>query len=164
MAPRPSSSGISRSMVTTSGSKEWTLRTASKPSRAVATTWNSPAPAMPSAAPSTSLSTRRMSALSSTTRTLGRRSDDEDMRPDRTDLRPAVRHPEPHRAPRRAAHGLGHDGNPGPAQHVARRDDVALPHLHRPRRHELREHARAARELREQTARLAAERREPLHQ
>src|SRR5207245_6267148 len=74
MAPRPSSSGISRSIVTTSGWYWWTLRTASKPSRAVATTRNGPPPSSP---PSTSHSTRRINALSSTTRTVGRGSEDD---------------------------------------------------------------------------------------
>src|SRR4029077_17067769 len=147
MAPRPSSSGISRSIVTTSGSNWWTLRTASKPSRAVATTRNSPAPAMPSAPPSTSLSTRRSSALSSTTRTLGRRSENDGIGTHRPHFHPAVRHVEPHRASGAAAHGLPPHGDPGEAQHLARGGDVALAHLHRARGHELSEHARPARQL-----------------
>src|SRR5216683_3576386 len=147
MAPRPSSSGISRSIVTTSGSNWWTLRTASKPSRAVATTRNSPAPAIPSAPARTSLRTRRISALSSTTRTLGRRSEDDGIGTHRPDFHPAVRHEEPHRASRAAPHGFPHDGDPRAAQHLARGGDIALAHLYRARGHELGEHARPARQL-----------------
>ena len=53
-------------MVTSAGWKLWTFRTASSPLRAVATTRNSPDSSMRSE------STRRMSALSSATRTVGR--------------------------------------------------------------------------------------------
>src|SRR5690348_5192713 len=152
MAPRPSSSGISRSIVTTSGSNWWTLRTASKPSRAVATTRNSPAPAMPSPAPSTSVSTRRIKALSSTTRTLGRRSDDDGISADRPDLDPPVRDMEPHGPARAPTHRLGRHRNPDAAQHGAGGRDVPLSHLHRARRHELGEHAGAAGELGDEVA------------
>src|SRR4029077_16547687 len=163
MAPRPSSSGISRSIVTTSGSNWWTLRTASNPSRAVATTRNSPSAASPPPrAPSTSVSTRRMSALSSTTRTLGRRSEDDGMGTDGADLHTPIRHREPYGTPRAAAHRLAHDGDARAAQHVAARDEVALTHLHGPRRHELGEHARPARQLGDQAPRLGAERAELL--
>src|SRR2546430_7982481 len=65
---------------------------------------------MPSAPPSTSESTRRISALSSTTRTLGRRSEKDGIGAHRPDFHPAVRHVEPHRASRAATHGLAHDG------------------------------------------------------
>src|SRR6266853_6292164 len=164
MAPRPSSSGISRSIVTTSGSNWWTLRTASNPSRAVATTRNSPAPAMPSAPPSTSESTRRISALSSTTRTLGRRSENDGIGAHRPDFHPAVRHVEPHRASRAATHGLAHDGDAGAAQYVAGGRDVALAHLHGARRHELGEHTRPACQLGDEATRLGAECGELLHQ
>src|SRR5260370_5116407 len=128
MAPRPSSSGISRPIVATSGSNWWTLRTASNPSRAVATTRNSPAPAMPSAPPSTSESTRRISALSSTTRTLGRRSENDGIGAHRPDFHPALRHAEPHRAAPPPPHGLPHDGDAGAAQYVPGRPDVAPAH------------------------------------
>src|SRR5256712_6915234 len=164
MAPRPSSSGISRSIVTTSGSNWWTLRTASKPSRAVATTRNSPAPAMPSPPPRTSESTRRISALSSTTRTLGRRSENDGIGAHRPDFHPAVRHEEAHGASRATAHGFAHDWDPRATQHVARGGDVALAHLHGARRHELGEHARAAYQLGDEAARLRPEGRELLHQ
>src|ERR1043166_671781 len=139
MAPRPSSSGISMSIVTASGSNWCTFRTASNPSRAVPTTRNSPPPAI-SLPPSTSLSTRRISALSSTTRTLGRRSEDDGIGSHRADLDPAVRDIEPHGAARSAAHRLAHHRDAGAPQHVAGGDDVALAHLHGAGRHELREH------------------------
>src|SRR4029077_5195814 len=164
MAPRPSSSGISRSIVTTSGSNWWTLRTASKPSRAVATTRNSPAPAMPSAPPNTSESTRRISALSSTTRTLGRRSENDGIGAHRPDFHPAVRHVEAHGASRAATHGFAHDRDPDAAQYLARGGDVALTHLHGARGHELGEHARPPRQLGDEATRLGAERGELLHQ
>src|SRR5213595_4183234 len=115
-------------MVTTSGSCWCTLRTASKPSRAVATIRNSPAASLPS----TSHSTRRISALSSTTSTLGRRSDDDGIGPHRADLDAPVGDVKPDRPALVAAHGLTRDGDGGDAERVARRDDVALAHLNRP--------------------------------
>src|SRR6266516_7047695 len=162
MAPRPSSCGISRSIVTASGSCWWTLRTASKPSRAVATTRNSPA--TPAAPPSTSLNTRRISALSSTTRTLGRRSDNDGIGAHRPDLDPAVGDVKPHGAPRAAPDRLARQRDSRAAQGVARGRDVALAHLYRPRRHELREHARPACQLGDQPPRLRPELLQPLHE
>src|SRR6266702_5790729 len=166
MAPRPSSSGISRSMVTTSGSYWWTLRTASSPSRAVATTRNaaSSVPPPPPRPPNTSLRTRRIRALSSTTSTLGRRSDDDGIGAYRPDLDPAVGHVEAHRAPGATADRFAHQRDPDAAQSLTRGHDVALSHLHRARREELREHAGAARELRDEAARLRPQLRQPLHQ
>src|SRR6266581_7361199 len=158
MAPRPSSCGISRSIVTASGSCWWTLRTASKPSRAVATTRNSPA--TPAAPPSTSLNTRRISALSSTTRTLGRRSDDDGIGAHRPDLDASVGHMEPHRPPRPPAHRLARHGDPRPPQSLARRHDVALAHLDRAPRHELREHTGAPGEFGDEGPGLGASGRE----
>src|SRR3989442_5173180 len=114
-------------MVTTSGSCWCTLRTASKPSRAVATIRNSPVASLPS----TSHSTRRISALSSTTSTLGRRSDDDGIGPHRADLDAPVGHVEPDRAALVAADGLARDGDAGGAKRLPGRDDVALPHLNR---------------------------------
>src|SRR5688572_18486920 len=101
MAPSPSSSGISRSMVTTSGSYWWTLRTASNPSRAVATTRYAEA--------STSVMTRRMRALSSTTSTVDGASDDCGTLAHRADLHPPVPHVEPDRTPALPTHRLGLD-------------------------------------------------------
>src|SRR5213076_2470761 len=104
-------------MVTTSGSCWCTLRTASKPSRAVATIRNSPVWALPS----TSHSTRRISALSSTTRMLGRGSDDDRIGTHRPDLDAPVRHVKANGAAPLAAHGFARDGNGGGAERLARR-------------------------------------------
>src|SRR5258705_12662854 len=114
MAPSPSSRGISRSSVTTSGLCSWTLLIASRPSRAVATTRNS--------APRTSTSTRRISALSSATTTLGRpdASDDVGIDSHRPDLYPAVFHVKPHAAAAVAAHGLTNDRDGRGAERGAR--------------------------------------------
>src|SRR6266566_55400 len=140
-------------MVTTSGAYWWTFRMASTPSRAVATTVNS--------APSTSTSTRRMSALSSATRTVGAggaggafRSDDVGIGSHGPDLDAAVLHVEPHRPAALAAHGLAEDGNRRRAQRAPRRQHVPLPHLDRSRRDQLAEHAGAASELGDQSPRV----------
>src|SRR2546428_13813707 len=114
-------------MVTTSGSCWCTLRTASKPSRAVATIRNSPVASLPS----TSHSTRRISALSSTTSTLGRRSDDDGIAPHRADLAAPVGHLEPDRAGLVAPDGPALDGDPGGANRVPGHDHVRLPPLNR---------------------------------
>src|SRR5512146_217201 len=137
MAPSPSSSGISRSIVTMSGTYLWSFRSASCPSRAVATTRNSPEASM------ISVSTRRKRALSSTTRTDGssERSVTIDQRPDRD--RP-VGHPEAHRAAGGAAGGLGHDRDAEGRQRLPAGDDVALAHLHGAHRRQVGEHAGAA--------------------
>src|SRR6266851_3228362 len=141
MAPRPSSSGISRSMVTTSGRYWWTLRTASKPSRAVATTRNGPPPSSP---PSTSHSTRRISALSSTTKTVGRGSEDDDIGSHDADFDLAVVEVEAHGAAAVPPYRLRDDGDGGGAQCAAGGDDVALPHLDGAWGHQRGEHAGAA--------------------
>src|SRR2546428_13107607 len=88
-----------------SGSCWCPLRTAWKPWRAGATIRNSPVASLPS----TSHSTRRISALSSTTSTLGRRSDDDGIGPHRADLDAPVGHVEPDRAALVAADGLARD-------------------------------------------------------
>src|SRR5690348_16004496 len=111
---------------------------------------------MPSAPPNTSESTRRISALSSTTRTLGRRSENDGIGGHRPDYHPAVRYEEPHRASRAASHGFAHHRDPGAAQHGAGGGDVALAHLHGARGHELGEHARPARQLGNEVARIGA--------
>src|SRR5260370_10179262 len=163
MAPKPSSWGISRSMVTASGSYWCTLRRASRPSRAVATTRNSPAPPAPPS-PSTSLSTRRIRALSSTTSTLGRRSDEDGISAHRSDFGPPVGDVEAYRASRPAADGGAFNGDTGVAQGVAHGQDVAFPHLHGAGGHELREHTGAARELGDEAARVGAELGESRHE
>src|SRR3989442_15306485 len=155
MAPRPSSSGISRSMVTTSGWYWWTLRTASKPSRAVATTRNGPPPSAP---PSTSHSTRRIRALSSTTRTVGRGSEEDGIGAHEADLDLAVVEAEAHRAAAVAPHRLRDDRDRGGAHRRARGDDVALAHLDAARRHQRGEHAAAARQLGDEASRIGPQR------
>src|ERR1700694_3535299 len=112
---------------------------ASTPSRAVATTRTSPVSASPP--PSTSTSTRRISALSSATSTVGRRSDDVLIGSHRADLDPAVLHVKAHGAAALTAHRLAQDGDFGGAQGDARRHDVALADLNRAGRHQLAEHA-----------------------
>src|SRR3981081_4945082 len=141
MAPRPARRGISRSSVTTSGLCSWILRSASSPSRAVATTRNSPVSASPP--PNTSTSTRRMSALSSAMTTVGLagRSDDGFTGPYRPDLHAAVFDVKPDAAAALATHRLAHDGYGGGAQRGASGQHVALAHLDRARRDELAEHA-----------------------
>src|SRR5256885_8186814 len=156
MAPRPSSSGISRSRVTTSGLCWWIFRIASTPSRAVATTRNSPISASPP--PSTSTSTRRIRALSSTTRTVGRtRSDDVGIGSDGADFDVAVFDVEAHGAAAVAADRFAHDRDFGGAQGAARRHDVALTHLDRAGTRELAEHTGPARELGDEPARIGTE-------
>src|SRR5207245_1458842 len=145
-----------RARARTAGSNWCTLRTASNPSRAVAITSNPR---------STSLSTRRIRALSSTTRTRGvepPRSDDDGIAPHGPDLDVAVDHVEADGAARAAAHGLARQRDGGGAQGVARGDDVALAHLHAARRHQLGEHARPARELRDEAPGVGPERPQPL--
>src|SRR5437879_3260092 len=159
MAPRPSSSGSSRSIVTTAGSNWWTLRTASNPSRAVAITRNGPSPPVP---PSTSARTRRIKALSSTTRTVGLPSDDFDIAAHRADLDAAVGEVEPNRAALIPPHRFALDRDRSHAQGVAGRDDVALAHLQRPRRHQGGEHRGAAGELGDEPATIRGEGGEPL--
>ena len=66
MAPSPSSSGISRSIITRSGCSRCTFRSASMPLRAVPTTVNSPLRSRMSE------SSRRKNGLSSATRTVRR--------------------------------------------------------------------------------------------
>src|SRR5712691_451269 len=124
-------------MVTTSGSNFCTVLTASNPSRAVAITRNGPSPPVP---PSTSESTRRISALSSTTRTEGLPSDDFDIAAHRADFDAAVGEVEANRPALRAPHGFALDRDRGEAQGVARGDDVALAHLQGARSHQRGEH------------------------
>src|SRR5215210_6280008 len=134
MAPRPSSSGISRSMRTRSGSWSWTFCTASIPFRAVPTTRNS------RLASTTSLSSRRKKGLSSTTRTV-RGSEGLGTMRHRRYLDPSVRHPEPHGPAEVAPGGLAHDRDPLVVQRLARGHDVALAHLNRAGGAEPGEHA-----------------------
>src|SRR5215207_6547263 len=145
MAPRPSSSGISRSMSTMSGSWSCTFCRASIPFRAVPTTRNSRLPS------TTSLSSRRKKGLSSTTRTV-RDSEDLDAMRHRRDLESAVRHPEPHGPAEVASGGLADDGHAVLVERLARGHDVALAHLDGAGRPEPAEHAGAADEPRRDPA------------
>src|SRR6478735_9128662 len=137
MAPSPSSSGISRSIVTRSGTSLWILRSASSPSRATPTTWNSPDASM------ISVRMRRKSALSSTTRTVGR-SDRFFTGAEGADHQEPVLRLHPDRAADGPAGGLRRDRDAVVLQHLPGGDDVPLPHLHRPRGGEVAEHRRPA--------------------
>src|SRR5690242_13678181 len=157
MAPRPSSSGISRSIVTRSGTSLWIFLSASSPSLATPTTRNSPEASM------ISDSTRRKSALSSTTRTVGssegtftgRQGPDEER---------AVHGLQADGAPGGAAGVLGGDLDPLLLEHLARRHHVPLPHLHRPRGAQVPEHRRPAHEPRGEAGLLGPEPFHLLHQ
>ena len=104
MASSPPSSGICRSIVTTSGWSACTCSSAWRPFAAVPTTRNSPEPA------TSSLTRRRKNALSSTTSTLGR-SEELFTLPDHPHGDPSLPDPEPDRAALGPANRLGHDGN-----------------------------------------------------
>src|SRR5439155_25200983 len=113
---------------TTSRSYRWTLRHVTSPTRAIATTSRSTGCQLPSS----SVRTRGISALSSTTRTLGRVSDDDGIGAHRPDLDAPVRHVEEDGPALVPPHGLARDGDRGGAERIARRDGVALPPVHRP--------------------------------
>src|SRR5256714_14957692 len=130
------------------------------PSRAVATTRNSPSSASPP--PSTSTRTRRINALSSATRTVGRLSDDGDIGSDRADFHAAVLEMKAHATPAVSTDGLARDGDRGGPQRAATGEDVALAHLNRARRDELAEHAGASRELGDEAPGVGGERLESL--
>src|SRR6478752_7498338 len=136
MAPSPSSSGISRSIVTRSGTSLWILRSASSPSHATPTTWNSPDASM------ISDRMRRKSALSSTTRTVGR-SDRFFTGAEGADHQEAIHRLHPDGAADNPSRRLRLDRDPVVLQHLAGGDDIPLSHLHRPRRGEVAEHRRA---------------------
>src|SRR3954469_15284221 len=134
IAPSPSSSGISRSISTRSGASALTFLNASMPSRAVATTQNSPDPS------TTSVSMRRKKALSSTTST---RPGLEvlDAMSNRADFHRAVAHPHPNGAAKVSSHGLRHQGNAMRLQGVPSGEQVPLSHLDGSRRGQRGEHA-----------------------
>src|SRR3954471_16806028 len=122
IAPRPSSSGISRSMRTTSGACARTFRSASMPSRAVATTRNSPDPS------TTSVSSRRKNGLSSTTSTrLGSEALDTTRHRDHFD-RP-VAHGQSYGTAEVPAHRLGDERDIVLAEHLPGCDQIPLTHL-----------------------------------
>ena len=123
MAPRPSSSGISRSMVTMSGWYRCTLRSASSPFRAVATTWNSSESEM--------IFERncRKKALSSTTRTDGV-SEVGDIVTHRPDLDLSLADHKPDRAPKVTTDRFAADRDSLGAQDRPRGGEVPLTHRH----------------------------------
>src|SRR3954467_14066333 len=124
MAPKPSSSGISRSIRTTSGACARTFRSASMPSRAVATTRNSPEPS------TTSVSSRRKNGLSSTTSTrLGSELLNTTRHRDHFDF--AVVDAQPHGTAEIAAHCLGYERNTMLPEYLSSGDQIPLTHLDR---------------------------------
>src|SRR5256885_889676 len=126
------------------------------PSRAVATTRNSPSSASPPPSPSTR--TRRINALSSATTTVGRLSDDGDIGSDRADFHAAVLEMKAHAPPAVSADGLARDRDRGGPQRAATGEDVALATLNHSQRDELAEHAGASRELGDEAPGIRAER------
>src|SRR5580698_6767867 len=145
------------SSVTMSGSSAWICRSASSPSRAVPTTRNSS-----EAVATTSLMTRRMNALSSTTstvRTRGRGATAvmgatgvglEDMLPaiERSHHQSAVPHMQEYATPVIPAGILGRNANSRRHQRAPDRVHVSLAHVDAARWQQRPEHARATRQLR----------------
>src|SRR3954451_18318907 len=110
-------------MRTTSGASARTFRSASMPSRAVATTRNSPDPS------TTSVSSRRKNGLSSTTSTrLGSELLDTTRHRDHLD-RP-ITHAQSDGAAEITTHRLGHEREAVLAEHLPRCDQIPLPHLY----------------------------------
>src|SRR5918995_824852 len=135
MARRPSSSGISRSISTTSGAWARTFRSASMPSRAVATTWNSPEPS------STSVRSRRKKGLSSTTRTrLG--SEMLDTVRHRNHFYSAIGDVEANGTPEITTHRLSDQWYGVTVQHLSGGHQITLSHADRAGRRKGSEHAR----------------------
>src|SRR6478609_2727254 len=137
MAPRPSSSGISRSMSTRSGAWSCTFFKASMPFRAVATTSNSSVPS------TTSLRRRRKKGLSSTTRTV-RRSEGMDTMRHRADFEEPIGHGEPDGAAVVAAHRFPRERDAMLVEGLPGGNHVAVAHLDGAGRGEGGEHAGAA--------------------
>src|SRR5215208_5263452 len=144
MAPRPSNSGISRSISTTSGAWVRTFRSASMPSRAVAITRNSPDPS------TTSVSSRRKNGLSSTTSTRAKSEVLDAMR-HRTDFDPTITHPEPNGPSEVAAHCFSNQWNSVGAECLPGCDQVAFAHVHCSRRSQGSKHAGPAGQPRRDT-------------
>src|SRR3954447_22089020 len=147
MAPRPSSSGISRSMSTTSGACARTFRSASMPSRAVATTRNSPDPS------TSSVSSRRKNGLSSTTSTrLGSELLDTTRHCDHLDH--PVTHAQSDGAAEITAHCFSHERDAVLAEHLPGCNQIPLTHLYGAWGRERREHTGAPSESGGDPARL----------
>src|SRR5215218_1400349 len=149
MAPRPSSSGISISISTTSGAKARTFLSASMPSRAVATTRNSPDPS------TTSVSRRRKNGLSSTTSTL-RGSKVLDAMRHRAHLYATIADSQPDRTSEVSSYCFPHKGYTVGIQHLASSNQVTLSHLNRAGWRKCGKHAGAAREAGGDSLRLRA--------
>src|SRR3954452_4556628 len=128
------------SSVTISGSSAWICFSASRPLRAVPTTRNSPLVAR------ISLTSFRMNALSSTTRTV-RALEDTLSHLERLDHDPAVRHVEVHAASVLATRVGGDERNLRQAQYPLGGFDVALAHVDAAGWQQRREHAGAADDL-----------------
>src|SRR5215207_7204563 len=129
------------SSVTISGSSAWICYSASCPWRAVPTTRNSPL------VDRISLTSFRMNALSSTTRTV-RWLEDTLPHLERLHHHTTVRHVEVDTAPVLAARVRGDERDLGQPQHALRGLDVALAHVDAARRQKRREHAGTADDLR----------------
>src|SRR6476619_4987871 len=137
MAPKPSSSGISRSMRMTSGVWVLTFRNASMPSRAVATTRNSPEDSR------TSVSSRRKKGLSSTTSTRPGSELLDTMR-DRDDFDLPVAHRKADGSSEIPAYRLSNQRHTVILQYLSCSDEIPLTHVDGPGRSQRGEHARAA--------------------
>src|SRR4029077_9176544 len=154
---------MSTSIVTRSGSSACTLSSASRPLRAVAATVNSPELSR------ICVIKRRMNALSSTTRTVrgaplsavsplfGAALEDTISLLQGPDLDAPVFHKKVHAAPVIAPHIFGSDRDATGDERLTSGGDVAVADLNAPGRNEIREHARAAHQLRAYTANVGAE-------
>src|SRR5918994_6909592 len=128
------------SSVTISGSSAWICFSASSPWRAVPTTRNSPL------VDRISLTSFRMNALSSTTRTV-RWLEDTLAHLERLHDHATVGDVEVDAASVLSARIRGHEGDLGQPQHALRGLDVALAHVDTARRQQRREHAGPADDL-----------------
>src|SRR5690606_12858646 len=144
---RPPRSGSSRSSVTMSGDSSWTSRIASYPVAACPATRNSPDSS------SRSVTSSRMSALSSTTSTRGpvrsptrRRSEYDIIPADGPDQQTPVRQTEIDRPTETTPHILRPQRDPCPLQRLLHRRDVSGAEGRVPRRRQVLEHRRAARD------------------
>src|SRR2546423_1211870 len=156
----PSSSGMSTSIVTRSGLSACTLCSASRPLRAVAATRNSPDSSM------ICEMRRRMNALSSTTSTdlstppsavLADALDDTVPLLERPHFGASIAEVEVHAPAVIAADVLGDDGNAAIEEGLSRGHDVALADVDAAGGEQVREHARAADELRADTPDIRAD-------
>src|SRR5690606_19139620 len=143
----PPRSGSSRSSVTMSGDSPWTSRIASYPAAACPATRNSPDPT------SRPVTRSRLGALSPTTSTRGpvpsptRRRSAQDISPaDAPDPQTPVRQTERARPTETPPHLLRPQRDPCPLQRLLHRRDVSGAEGRVPRRRQVLEHRRAARD------------------